>query len=62
MYCIYPTKKRELIWKGYLDITDPESINETVSDYVRLVIIVLEEQQLISPNIFRDKKNEEAIN
>jgi RNA polymerase subunit RPABC4/transcription elongation factor Spt4 len=48
MYCICPTKDRELIWKGYIDIIDPESIDETVNDYVRLVIAVLEEQQLIN--------------
>tara|TARA_R110000787_G_scaffold59922_3_gene135811 strand:+ start:4023 stop:4466 length:444 start_codon:yes stop_codon:yes gene_type:complete len=23
MYCICPTKERELIWKGYIDIIDP---------------------------------------
>lgn len=49
LYCICPGENRELIWKGYIDITDPESINETVNDYVRLVIVVLEEQQLINP-------------
>lgn len=25
MYCICPTKDRELIWKGYINITDPQS-------------------------------------
>lgn len=48
MYCICPTKDRELIWKGYIDIIDPKSIDETVNDYVRLLIVVLEEQQLIN--------------
>ncbi|WP_298895288.1 hypothetical protein [uncultured Psychroserpens sp.] len=48
MYCICPTKDRELIWKGYIDITDPESIEKAVNDYVRLVIVVLEEEQLIN--------------
>jgi hypothetical protein len=61
MYCICPTKDRELIWKGYIDITDPESISKTVNDYVRLVIVVLEEQQLINPILLEDKKNDEAI-
>lgn len=51
MYCICPTKDRELLWKGYVDIIDPQSMDETVNDYVRLLIIVLEEQQLISPKI-----------
>ncbi len=25
MYCICPTKDRELIWKGYINITGPQS-------------------------------------
>ncbi|TGV04325.1 hypothetical protein [Flavivirga rizhaonensis] len=61
MYCICPTKDRELIWKGYIDVMDPQSIHETVNDYVRLVIVVLEEQQLISPILLEDNVDEEAI-
>jgi len=60
MYCICPTKDRELIWKGFIDITDPQSIDETVNDYVRLVIVVLEEQQLINPKILEEEKITEA--
>ena len=47
LYCICPTKDRELIWKGYIDIVAPESIQESVDDYVDLVIAILEQQQLI---------------
>ena len=61
MYCICPTKDTELIWKGYIDIMDPQSVSETVNDYVRLVIVVLEEQQLINPIQLEDNINEEAI-
>lgn len=49
MFCICPTKDRELIWKGYIDITDPTNIEQTVKDYVRLAILVLEEEQLVRP-------------
>ena len=59
MYCICPTKDRELIWKGYIDIMDPESINVTVNDYVRLIIVVMEELQLINPIFLEDNINEE---
>ena len=59
MYCICPTKDRELIWKGYIDVMDPQSISETVNDYVRLVIVVMEEQQLINPILLEDNINEE---
>ncbi|GAA4810335.1 hypothetical protein [Litoribaculum gwangyangense] len=61
MYCICPSEDRELIWKGYIDITDPESINETVHDYVRLIILVLEEQQLINTIKILDQIDEPAI-
>lgn len=63
MYCICPTKERELVWKGYIDIVDPQSIDETVTDYVNLVIAVLEAQQLINPKILQEEKlKDDAIN
>jgi hypothetical protein len=62
LYCLCPTKDRELIWKGYIDITDPQSVDNTVNDYVSLVIIVLEEQNLIIPKAIKEKTTtEEAI-
>lgn len=61
MYCICPTKDRTLIWKGYIDIIDPESIKETVNHYVRLVIVVLEEQQLINHKLLEDNPNKNSI-
>ena len=54
MYCICPTKDRELIWKGYVDIVDPRSIDKTVNDYVDLVIAALEEQALINPILLEE--------
>ncbi|AUP81342.1 hypothetical protein [Flavivirga eckloniae] len=63
LYCLCPTKDRELIWKGYINITDPQSISETVNDYVRLVVVVLEEQQLMSPKTIKEEElHKEAIN
>ena len=47
LYCICATKERELIWKGYIDVFDPENVNKTVKDYINLVVFALEEQQLI---------------
>jgi hypothetical protein len=61
MYCICPTKDRELIWKGYIDIIDPQSTNETINDYVRLIIVVLEELQLINPIVVNDNINEGVL-
>ncbi|WCO02849.1 hypothetical protein [Psychroserpens ponticola] len=63
MYCICPTKDRELIWKGYINITDPQSqsIEKTVNDYVRLAIIVLEEEHLINPLVIHNVETTEKI-
>jgi hypothetical protein len=47
MYCICPTKERELLWKGYIDIIDPASIDGSVTDFVYLAIAVMEHEQLI---------------
>ncbi len=59
MYCICPTKDRELIWKGYINIVAPESTDATVNDYVKLVIAVLQEEQLVNPVIDKKLKKEE---
>lgn len=47
MYCICPTKDRELIWKGYFEITDPRQLDKTIDQYVNLVILALEELNLL---------------
>jgi len=62
MYCICPTKERELIWKGYIDIIDPHSTDETVKDYINLITAVLEEQLLIKPLSQVEKINTDEIN
>lgn len=47
LYCICPTKDRELIWKGSIDIIDPRSVDKTIDDYINLLVIALEEQGLL---------------
>ncbi|OBY63509.1 hypothetical protein LPB301_11895 [Polaribacter reichenbachii] len=54
-YCICPTKERELIWKGYVDVIDPISIDETVNDYVNLLIAVLEKEKLIHKKVLMEE-------
>jgi len=56
LYCICVGKERELIWRGAIDITDPTDIRRTVDDYVKLVVLALEEQDLI----FRKEKTDET--
>ncbi len=47
LYCICTDKERELIWRGSVDISDPIDIRKSVEDYVKLVILAMEEQDLI---------------
>ncbi len=47
LYCICVGKERSLIWRAAIDITDPVDIRKTVDDYVKLVILAMEEQDLI---------------
>lgn len=47
LYCICEGKERSLIWRGSIDIMDPEDVEKTVEDYVKLVVIAMEEQDLI---------------
>ncbi|WP_428741012.1 hypothetical protein [Tenacibaculum sp.] len=58
MYCICPTKDKELIWKGYIDIVDPKSTDKTINEYVNLVIMALEKQQLIASKTTLPKDTE----
>ena len=47
LYCICVGKERELIWRGIIDITDPSNIKNVIDDYIELVVLAMEEQDLI---------------
>lgn len=47
LYCICVGKEKELIWRGAIDVTDPIKINKAIDDYIRLVVVALEQQDLI---------------
>ena len=47
LYCICVGKERELIWRGMIDITDPSNIKNVIDDYITLVVLAMEEQDLI---------------
>lgn len=59
LYCICEGKERALIWRGSIDIMDPVDINKTVDDYVKLVVLAMEEQDLIFHN--SDKKDRDLL-
>lgn len=47
LYCICVDKERDLIWRGIVEIENPEKINKAIKDYIDLVVTVMEEQDLI---------------
>ncbi|GMN11766.1 hypothetical protein MTsPCn9_29490 [Croceitalea sp. MTPC9] len=55
LYCICEGKERAMIWRGSIDITDPKDIDKSVKDYIKLVVIAMEEQDLI----FRKESDDE---
>ena len=58
LYCICPVKDRELIWKGYIDIVDPENTKRSIDDYVDLVMYALEQEQLLN---VKEQPKEEIV-
>lgn len=47
LYCICPGKKRELLWTGTIDIVENQNRKKSVRDYVKTLISVLRNQQLL---------------
>jgi len=50
LYCVCPGKEREILWKCAIDIVDPQKIERSVKDYVKVLIQELEKQQLLIVN------------
>ncbi|WP_321827830.1 hypothetical protein [Maribacter dokdonensis] len=47
LYCICEGKERAMIWRGIIEITEPDNIEKAIKDYVKLVIIAMEDQDLV---------------
>jgi len=47
LYCLCPEKDRELLWKGSIDIIDPQKAKKSVSDYVKTLLKELKSQQIL---------------
>jgi hypothetical protein len=47
LYCICVGKERALIWRGAIDITDPNNVGKTMDDYIKLVVAAMEKQHLV---------------
>lgn len=55
LYCICVGKERQTIWKAGIDIRDPKNFEKSVNDYIKLVVVAMEEQDLI---FYKNKTNE----
>lgn len=47
LYCICEGKERAMIWRGIIEITEPDNIEKAIKDYVNMVIIAMEDQDLV---------------
>ncbi len=47
LYCICVGKERELIWRGAIDITEPENISKTIDNYIKLVVNGMRDDDII---------------
>ncbi|MBU2902172.1 hypothetical protein [Maribacter dokdonensis] len=47
LYCICEGKERAMIWRGIIEITEPNNIEKAIKDYVNMVIIAMEDQDLV---------------
>ncbi|WP_203296123.1 hypothetical protein [Luteirhabdus pelagi] len=47
LYCICPTKDRELLWVGQIDVVAPNDQNRSISDYAKTLLEALKQQQLL---------------
>ncbi|MRI00742.1 hypothetical protein GH721_09410 [Kriegella sp. EG-1] len=57
LYCICEGKERQTIWRAGIDITDPKNFNKSIDEYIKLVLLAMEDQNLI----FHEKE-ESSIN
>ena len=55
LYCICVGKERELIWRGNIDVLNPENVEKSIDDYVRLVVFALTEQDIIFRKPLKDE-------
>jgi hypothetical protein len=47
LYCICPDKERELIWRGSVDLINPQKTERSIRDYVKLIRATFKDQQLL---------------
>ena len=55
LYCICADKERQIIWRAGIDITDPHDFEKSATDYIKLIMISMKEQDLIFQKSNNDK-------
>jgi hypothetical protein len=53
LYCICVGKERDLIWRGVIEVSDPIEAEDTIDEYIDLVVSTLAHEDLI----FRNEKD-----
>lgn len=53
LYCICVDKERDLIWRGVIEVSDPIEAEDTIAEYIDLVVSTLQHEDLI----FRNEKD-----
>lgn len=46
-YCLCPENERDLIWKGNIDIVNPDTSDEAIQDYVKALLKALQKKALL---------------
>ncbi|SIR21375.1 hypothetical protein [Maribacter ulvicola] len=47
LYCICEGKERAMIWRGIIEINEPDNIDKAIKDYVKMIIVAMEDQDLV---------------
>tara|TARA_R100001369_G_scaffold91615_1_gene133440 strand:- start:3204 stop:3836 length:633 start_codon:yes stop_codon:yes gene_type:complete len=47
LFCICPGKERELLWRGQIEITAPNTSKKGISDFVKTLTVALKEKQIL---------------
>jgi hypothetical protein len=47
LYCVCPSKEKQMIWKGSFVVTRPDRERKAINDYIKLLVHALDDQHLL---------------
>ncbi len=50
LYCLCPSKEKDLIWRGNIDIINPPKASKTIRDYVKTLVRTLKKNKFLIVN------------